>query len=327
MTVPVQTFRERMEDKQSVYKTEFLEIKQMGLLRGQPLPHVLPEDAWSLNLWREISYDAVKYFARHDIPWNPQKHSMLSSQVLCVNIFFPLKEHLNIIHNWMQMRQFDVGEVLDIYFEYTSPKNYLNEKDERGQGAAGTDLAIHWLDMAKRNNLLLLEFRFTESSLGECSPQGNPNPKRCYAPRKIAAGHRKQCYRSQQGRRYWDIILSAGSPVWKDSILVEKYCPFRYDFFNLMRGQLLAHSIQADSKSDFDRVEFGVMYHEGNDELLRMSHTFDGERDPLKVWPTLLHKPETFHSFTMQEFFNIVEPILPFDLTLWREYINQRYGI
>ncbi len=326
MTMPVQTFRERMEDKQSVFKTEILGIKQMGLLRGNPYPHVLPEDAWSLNLWREIAYDAIKHFAQSEIVWHPSKHNMLSSQVLCANIFYPLREHLNVIHTWMQSCQLDVGEVVDLNFNFVSHKNYLHERDDRGLPPIA-DLSITWVDMAKRRNLLLLSFKFAEANLGECSPAGNPNPKRCYVSSKVVGSPRSQCYRVQQGRRYWDVINSASGPLWKDSLVIEKYCPFRYDFFHLMRGQLLAHCIQSDSKSGYDRAEFGILYHASNSELLQMALSFDDERNPFKVWPTLLHKPETFHAFTLQDFFATLERSLPLDLTGWRQYLNQRYGL
>ena len=327
MTAPVQTFRERMEDKQSVFKTEVLGIKQMGLWKGTAYPHVLPEDAWSVNLWREISYDAIRYFAQSDINWHAQKHSMLSSQIMYVNILFPLKEHLNIIHRWLQSCQFDVAEVVDLIFEYTSPKNYLNEKDDHGHPIPSANIAVRWTDLARRNNLLLLDFKFAEPDLGVCIQENNPDPKRCFLSKKIVSSHKGQCYKSQLGRKYWDLALSAGSPLWKDSLTAERHCPFRYDFFRLMRGQLTAHCIQTDKKSGFDRVEFGVMYHAGNEEMLRMSHPFSGEFNPIKAWPNLLHKPETFCAFTTQDFLKAIEQLLPFELTKWREYLNQRYGI
>ena len=327
MTAPVQTFHERMEDKQSVFKTEVLDVKQMGLLKGKPYPHVLPEDAWSLNLWRDISYDAIRHFAQSDINWHPQKHSMLSSQIMRVNILFPLKEHLNILHRWLQSCQFDVAEVTDLMFEYTNPRDYLNEKGEHGKPLPIADIAIKWTDTAKQKNLLLLDIKFAESDFGVCTQENNPNPRRCFVSKKIVSSHKKQCYKSQMGRRYWDIILSSGSPLWKDSMTLETHCPFRYDFFQLMRGQLIAHCMQYDKKSGFDKVESAVMYHAGNDDLLRMSHPFDKELNPLKAWSTLLQKPETFHAFTLQDFFKAIESLLPFELTKWREYINQRYGV
>jgi hypothetical protein len=55
--------------------------------------------------------------------------------------------------------------------------------------------------------------------------------------------------------------------------------------------------------------------------------SFDKEHNPLKAWPTLLHKPESFLAFTMQDFFDAIDPGLSYELTHWREYIKQRYGV
>jgi len=325
--MPVQSFRERMQDKQSVFKSEFLGVNQMGVWNGKLQPHILPEDAWSLNLWRDISYDAVQHFAKSEITWHPGKHNMLSSQVMCVNIFFPLREHLSVIHTWLKSQQFDVSEVIDVDFEYIGPHNYFNEKGGRGGERTSADLAITWQNLHQKTNLLLLEFKFTEPNFGICGQEKNPNPQRCFSAEKVIKSPQKQCYRAESGRTYWKHILGTDSPFWKDTLAIEKHCPFRYDFYQLMRNQLLAHCVQTDEKADFERVEFGVISHADNDKLLNMVPPFDKQHNPMKVWPTLLHKPESFGAFTIQGFFEAIDPGLPYELTHWREYIKQRYGV
>lgn len=328
MNSTVQSFRERMEDKQSVYKTEVLGVKQMGQWRGESYPHILPKDSWSLNLWQEISYEAIKYFARSDIAWHDQKHNLLSSQVMCVNIFFPLKQHLDVLKVWLS-RHFNVEKVIDLDFEYIGPKgkDYFKENGGRGQNRTSSDLAITWEDKEKKKNMLLLEFKFTEPDFGECSKKGNPHPERCLHSKRVVSSPQTGCYRARLGRNYWDRILSGNSPFLWETLTTESYCPFRFDFYQLMRNQLLAHCIQSDNKSGFNRVAFGVIYHADNDKLLRMSHPFGGERNPLKAWHTLLRNPDTFHTFTVQDFLGTIEASLPDDLKGWRTYLKQRYGI
>ena len=128
MTIVVQDFRERMEDKQSVFKTEVLGVKQMGWWRDNPYPHILPEDCWSLNLWEEISYKAIQYFAQSEIAWHDQKNNMLSSQVMSVNVFFPLMQHLELLKSWLSRYYSDIKSVDYLDFEYIGPKNrnYFN---------------------------------------------------------------------------------------------------------------------------------------------------------------------------------------------------------
>lgn len=130
---------------------------------------------------------------------------------------------------------------------------------------------------------------------------------------------------AEVGRLYWDIILASDSPFRQDRLTVEAICPFRYDFYQLMRNQVLAHCIQRDRELNYGKVEFGVMYHGDNDKLMDMRRSFDGEKDPIKAWQKLLRKPSTFHSFTIQRFLSTIEPKLPVDLVNWRRYLKEKH--
>jgi len=321
-------FRERMREPQAKYKTKALCISEQGKWRGKHYTHILPEVRWQLNLWDGIRKEAQLYFSDNQIAWHRDRHNLLSSQVLCVNIFFPLRKHPHLLKPWLS-HHFDVESICDLDFEYIGPEgnNYFNEKGGRGQNRTSSDLSITWRDGAKRKNMLLLEFKFTESNFGECSKKDNTNPERCRSSEKIVASPKTQCYRAKIGRKYWDKILDNDSPFRREVLTTERFCPFRYDFYQLMRNQLLAHCIRSDSTAGFDRVEFGVIYHADNEDLLRMSHPFAGERNPLKVWPSLLRNPDTFHAFTIQGSLNTIDEGLPEELVGWRTYLRQRYGL
>jgi len=56
-----------------------------------------------------------------------------------------------------------------------------------------------------------------------------------------------------------------------------------------------------------------------------MIRPFDKEKNPLKAWRKLLRDPDTFHSFTIQEFLETIEPKLPLDLVGWRRYLEEKY--
>ena len=325
----MQDFKEQMKEDQTEYKTKVLRITEMGKSAiGNPYPHLIPNTKWEYNLWEGVREEAPHYFRKKGIAWHRQRHNLLSSQIMCVNLFFPLKEHLDVLKPWLFSQFPDVEKVTDLDFEYIGPENYFRELGGRGQNMTSSDLAITWLDGAKRRNMLLLEFKFTEPDFGQCSKRQNPNPNRCLSSKKVVASPKTQCHRAELGRTYWDIILSRDSPVLKKCLTAARYCPFRYDFYQLMRNQLLAHCIQSDSKSGFDKVKFGVIYHVDNDDLLRMSHPFGGERNPLKAWPTLLRNPETFHASTVQDFLRTIKKAsLPDDLTGWRTYLEKRYGL
>jgi len=173
--------------------------------------------------------------------------------------------------------------------------------------------------------MLILEFKFTESGFGECSKQGNPNQRRCQSARRVIEALNENCWRAIRERTYWDIILSNDSPFRREALTTERYCPFRYDFYQLMRNQLLAHCIETDRQADFSRVDFGVIYHADNEALLKMTRPFGGERNPLKAWPILLKDPRKFHTFTIQELLGVVDRELPVGLAEWRSYLKQKY--
>jgi hypothetical protein len=326
--------RNKMRDWMVQYKKDILEVSEQGTYRGHRYPHLLPQNSWVLNLWEGACYKAVKHFAQSQISWHDQKHNLLSSQIFCVNLFFPLREHLDILRLWLSSHLAEVREIIDLDFEYIGPddpqdpsgyRNYLNEPGSRGQNRTSADVAITWHDDKGGTNLLLLEFKFTEPNFGECSKQGNPDQNRCLSSREIVGSPRTQCYRAQVGRPYWDIILGSDSPLRQDLLTAEAFCPFRYDFYQLMRNQLLVHCIQRDSEANYDKVEFGVMYHADNEMLMHMRRPFDKEKDPLKAWQKLLRDPDTFHSFKIQELLKTIEPKLPGDLVDWRRYLKEKY--
>jgi len=327
-------FRNRMRDWMIQYRIDTLKVSEQGTYRGHRYPHLLPQHSWVLNLWEGICHEAVRHFAQSQISWHDQKHNLLSSQILCVNLFFPLRKHPDILRLWLSSYLDDVREVTDLDFEYIGPndpqdlsgfRNYLNEPGSRGQNRTSADVAITWRDNKGSTNLLLLEFKFTESSFGECSKQGNPDHRRCLSSKEIVSSPWTQCYRAEVGRPYWDIILSSDSPLRQDLLTAEAFCPFRYDFYQLMRNQLLAHCIQRDPEVNYDRVEFGVMYHPDNEMLMHMRRPFDKEKNPLKAWRSFLIDPDSFHSFPIQELLDTIEPKLPAGLVNWRRYLKEKY--
>ena len=324
-----ENFRSQMEAKLICYKRNVLKCESQGKWRGKPYPHILPSGKWQYNLFEGIRDSVIQYFERNYIAWHQQKHNLLSSQILCVNLFFPLRQHLDVIQSFLSSHFSDVERVIDIDFEYIGPyeKNYFNEDGGRGQNRTSSDVAIIWKDKSNNKNMLLLEFKFTEPNFGECSKQSNPNRSRCQSATKVIETPEKECWRAIRGRSYWERILSVGSPFRREALTAEKYCPFRYDFYQLMRNQLLAHCIEADSQADFSRVDFGIIYHADNETLLRMARPFAGERNPLKAWPRLLKDPNKFHTFTIQELLDAVDRKLPVGLAEWRSYLKWKYDL
>lgn len=323
-----------MADWMCQYKADKLHIQEHGEWRGQQYPHILPKDLWFLNLWEGICFKTVRYFDNLQIKWHDQKHNLLSSQILCVNLFFPLREHPEFLKLWLSSSLAGVEEVTSLHFEYIGPdfpqdpsgyRNYFREEGSRGQNRTSADVAITWRDREGHANLLLLEFKFVEENFGVCSRYPNMDSKRCLSSGEVIRSPRTQCYRAQVGRLYWDYILAGDGPFHQELLVAEDYCPFRYDFYQLMRNQLLAHCIETDPEEQYAKVHFGVMYHSNNDRLMSMSRPFNKQRNPLEAWRGLLGDPNTFHAFTIQQFLDTIGPELPKDLIEWRRYLKEKY--
>lgn len=313
------TFYNEMKAKMITYKIDNMDIYE----------HILPARQWTQNLWSGICQKAVDYFRREKIKWHNEKDNLLSSQILCVNTFFPFRNYLSLLDGFLREFYPSLTKVTDIDFEYIGEKNYLNERGGRGYNRTSSDVSIEWEDTQGKKNLLLVEFKFTESSFGECSKSGNRDRERCNNGKLIISSPQTECYRSEVGRPYWDIILSPKGPFIREMLNKTKYCPFRYDFYQLMRNQLLAKQIAEDEDSGFHIIEFAVCYDDRNKNLLTLSHPIDGNSNPLTIWKSFLKDKNTFKYFTIQQFLEYIENTdnLPSELEQWRAYLKKRYDL
>lgn len=324
-------FQSQMKTAAIRYKEDVLGVRKCGNWRGGQYPHILPSELWDLNLWEQIRDTARIHFVEDNIAWHDQRHNLLSSQILCVNIFFPLRNEHELFTGFLAGHIPQLAGVSKMYFEYIGDKNYLNEPGSRGRMRTSADIALEWSDASNSRGLLLLEFKFTEREFGRCggaTSPGNVDRSRCRQPSKIVQAPEKMCYLVKPKQRpYWEIALGPDSPLRIDLLTKESYCPFRYDFNQLMRNQFLAHLIESDPNSGFQRALFGVAYHAENDQLLRMGRPFNGERNPLKAWAGLLREPDSFITFTLQDLLAWMDSRLPSHLEEWRAFLSAKYGL
>jgi len=334
-------FYEEMKAKMVTYKTKTLGITEKGKRtireKGTRNPitleyeHILPARLWTQNLWSGIRQAAVNYFSHEKIKWHDQRDNLLSSQILCVNIFFPLRNHLPLVNGFLKKFYPSLAKVTDIDFEYIGPRNrnYLKEPGGRGYNRTSADVAITWEDIEGKNNLLLVEFKFTEPNFGECSKSENPDRDRCNHGEVVISSPQTECYRSEVGRPYWEMVLSPQGPFIREMLNRTQYCPFRYDFYQLMRNQLLAKCIAEDKDSGFHVAEFAVCYDDRNETLLNLSHPIDSDSNPLTSWKSFLKNPSSFKHFTIQQLLKHIDHTdnLPSELKQWRAYLNTRYGL
>lgn len=322
------SFSMEMKARMIAYKTDVLGIDEKGERRGREYNHILPSRLWTQNLWSGIRETAVNYFRSNKIKWHDQRDNLLSSQIMCVNVFYPLQNRPSLLDSLLREFYPSLDKVTSVDFEYIGPKNYFNEPGGRGYSRTSTDVAIIWEDTKGKNNLLLVEFKFTEPNFGECGKSKNPDPDRCNHGELVISSPQTECYRSKVGRPYWDMILSPQGPFLHKMLSKTQYCPFRYDFYQLMRNQLLAKCIAEDKDSGFSVVEFAVCYDDRNKTLLNLSRSVDGNSNPLTSWKSFLKNPSSFKHFTIQELFEHIDLAnLPDELKSWRAYLDERYEL
>lgn len=324
-------FRSRMKTTAIRFKEEVLGVRKRGNWRRRKYQHILPIELWDLNLWEQIRATARIHFVEEEIAWHDQRHNLLSSQILCVNIFFPLRDEQTLLADFLVGHVPQLARVGRMHFEYIGDRNYLNEPGRRGRMRTSADLALEWFDAGNSQGLLLLEFKFTEVEFGRCggaTSRGNKERSRCRQPSEIVQAPEKMCYLVDPKQRpYWQIALGQDSPLRIELLATEPYCPFRYDFYQLMRNQFLAHLIEADPHSGFQQALFGVAYHAENEQLQRMGRPFGGEGNPLKAWAGLLREPVSFVTFTVQDLLSWIDARLPSHLEEWRAFLSAKYGL
>ncbi len=323
-------FSEEMKARMIAYKTHVLGIGEKGKKRGREYEHILPSSLWNQNLWSGIRQAAVDHFNCEKIKWHDQRDNLLSSQILCVNVFFPLRNYPSLLEGFLKEHYPSLVKVTNVDFEYIGPKNYFKERGGRGYSRTSSDVSIAWEDTKGKNNLLLVEFKFTEPNFGGCGKSANPDRNRCNNGKKIISSPKTECYRAspEVNRPYWDMILSPQGPFIREMLSKTPYCPFRYDFYQLMRNQLLAKCVAEDKNTGFSTVEFAVCYDVRNKTLVNLSRPIENNPNPFAVWQSFLKNPNSFKYFTIQQLLEHIDhKNLSDELKPWRAYLNNRYGL
>ncbi len=333
-----QAFQTEIKNRAIAFKHAHLGIYEKGTrpyinknhqLTNLEYDHILPARLWEQTLWHGIRQDAINYFTTERIQWHGQCNNLLSSQVLCLNIFFPFRTRLNLITGFLKTHHASLKRVTGIEFEYTGQDNYFHESGGRGQNMTSADVVFFWEDNLGRRNITLTECKFTEQAFGECGKSSNPDRNRCNNGKAVIASYKSQCYRSQVGRLYWDMILAPNSPIKSEVLYKSKACPFRYDLYQLMRNQLLAHCLMQDKQNGLSGATFAVCHDARNTALTTYRNTNEyGTGNTLVIWKSFLKEPGAFGHFTYQDFMAYLDSIaLPDELKPWRAYLNQRYGL
>ena len=337
-------FREWMKDKQILWRREYLLNQEPGKQNSGWYDHVLPWHLWYLNLWPEISgesHDSVpSYLKANRIRKHNGSHNLLSSWILCANLYFPFRNEngRELLTGFLKEKVSNqIMDVISIELEHSFDEshltpNFLLGETEGGRGAGQTspDVAFK-VETANGPGIILVEFKFTEHNFYRCSgrkkkPNGrppNPNLSRCKDLLSVLNDPSKQCHLHAWGRKYWNYLVPVVDRIIAASL---KICPAAYGGYQLFRQHALAEGLANTGELAF--VVSAVAYDYRNQDLMKCMSRSTGISDIRIDWDRLFTGKTQFSTFTHQEWVSWVAENNHSDYwDNWLSYITKRYDL
>lgn len=279
----------------------------------------VPPASRILNLAPAIRNAADRLFSAEPvIQWHQHANHVLSSQVCCINFLLPFAEKPELLRRWVDHVTGDqVAAVLPIEldraaqawfvtFEWIGDTDYLNEGKEgasrkRGANATAADAAVLYRDIQGRTNLLLIEWKYTESYGSPLDTKGNATRR----------------------QRYEDIFRHPKGPIRADAdVTLDDF--FYEPFYQMLRQQMLAWHTEANNLQ-IDRARVLHISPSGNRALHRVTsprmRRFGD--DAFDVFRSLLVNPEDFVSTSIE---NAFAPLASWPEADWCLWLRNRYS-
>ncbi|MEK7760148.1 MAG: hypothetical protein AAB433_01075 [Nitrospirota bacterium] len=312
---------------------------QIAWARTNGLDHLLEERNDSQPSWvlkREHKsrnlQDATwwKYIEGHEHLW---ARALNSSQCFGVNLFGPLAEKpilaKRVLESLLPHRTLEKGDEVTVLFEHT-PKDapvWLGEKNQPTQ----VDVFFTVKRMEKPIGHLLVEVKFTEQEFGSCrgaipstaTKPGNPDSARCLNLHAVLDNPKQMCWMAEadNGRHYWDFLLSAATPFTFTSAMA---CPFRQSLYQLMRNQVLALALVQHTSAEW--AEFGVCLHPDNNEVRQLTDAVSGHTDVLEAFNAILPEKKKIFEIFPSTIINLATENEP-ALSQWADWTRARYDL
>lgn len=280
-------FREAMLEQQLKWRKINLPwITENGIQNGRKYEHILPRKNKIENFYPPIRSglfeDGVGYIEKNKIQPHTGIHNLLSSWVLCANLYWPFRnaDGFKILGEYLSYYTgIDIYKIEAMELEYEeealSPQEVLGEDvGIRGSGQTSPDLAIKFSTKNAQSGILLIESKFTEHSFYSCSGYNktkpgkpvNPDKKRCHKTQGIIQSDFQDCHLIAWGRKYWDLLKGDLDYAKYGSL---KKCPMASCCYQLFRQQALAKGF----RNKYDIVVSCVTVDPRNTKLISLSST------------------------------------------------------
>lgn len=306
-------------------------------------PHILPaEYPLTSAFFGGFAEDVLKYFKKSDIAPHSELLNLRSSQAACVNFLFPLRQDHDLAARVFSKLRSSCAEVVEVEFEYcgdrpADARKWLGEPPggKRGQNQTSIDAAIIWRDSKGQKNSTLIEWKYTERGYGNCSAyaDASASDKKGCQEIQIATDRnpKGKCLLTtgtpRRNRTYWEKLETSG--INKNAFKGLTGCPFRDEFYQLMRQFLFAQYLREEE--GFVGVDVMSISFAANESLSKVR---DYQKPLLPTdsgtvvdaWNSILQGVPRMEHRTVSELIQWYEQGQDFDPS-WRAYLKARYGV
>jgi hypothetical protein len=335
-------FKDQMRVEQIHWRRQALSNQERGKQNTGFYDHVLPITAWELNLWPGINSESTDslpwYLKAEKIKRHTGSHNLLSSWILCANLYFPFRREdgkqllTGFLRNTISQQ---IEAVTCVELEYESgdkelrPGTLLGETSGgRGANQTSPDVGFE-IETVIGPGVILVECKFTEHHFYRCSGRkvspkdhsSNPDPTRCEKAAAILQSPDKQCHLCTWGRQYWKHLNSIADSKTFSTLTS---CPAAHDGYQLFRQQALAEGMA--KKLAF--VVSAVAYDRRNDRLMTCMARSTGLTNIKNDWSKLFPGKAQFATFTHQEWVSwVAKHNQAGTWNNWLQYVRRRYAL
>ncbi len=331
-------FKTVQREKHEEWRKTNISTQEKGFQNGKKYLHVIPLNNWHENLWSGIQNDLPKYLHNSGVKAHTGTHNLLSSWIVCANLYFPLKNNAHLRKLMTEFLKLKVSplvtELSDIELEfafpqgdYLHPEKLLGEtKGSRGSGQTSPDVAFI-VKTTHGDGIILCECKYTEHSFYSCSArkidnkserENNPDPNRCMdSSRK--SDYNSICHQNVWGRKYLDLVHFTNHAEKRLN-----RCPAATAGYQLLRQQALSEGIAQNGK--YELVASTVAFDGRNKSLIDCLKT-TGIENFQSDWANLFTGKAIFRTWTHQDWVKFVrEHQTKGEFDNWLSYLKDRYN-
>jgi hypothetical protein len=325
-----QDFRARMLDRQVAWRARCLpDLTERGLWHRERYDHILPESAWTMNLWPGIAESLPAYLGEEIQP-HAGKHNLLSSWVLGASLYFPFGQDdegkallASFLRDTVDAR---IARVTDVELEFADGGDLTAEKllgetgGRRGAHQTSPDVGVRVTLQDGGAGLVLIEVKFCEKDFGSCSARRRElkplgREASCDALDVVLANLASACAQHDvYHRRYFDHL--GGPLVAADAAPRTGRCPAAVNGYQLFRQQALAEALALSGS--YEMVVSALAYHAGNVGLVTCLKGIGLE--DVERWGSLFAGKAPFVAFAHQSWVRHVANSL--NAPQWRSWIE-----